>query len=33
MVISSIERMLDYIKNIGELAINLSQIPPHPEAK
>jgi phosphate uptake regulator len=33
MVISSIERMLDYIKNIGELAINLSQIPPHTEAK
>ncbi len=33
MVATSIERMLDYIKNIGELAINLSQTVPGPEAK
>ena len=33
MVVSSIERMLDYIKNIGELAINLSQTVPPSEAK
>ncbi|AET65487.1 phosphate uptake regulator PhoU [Methanothrix harundinacea] len=33
MVASSIERILDYIKNIGELAINLSQTGPRPEAK
>jgi len=33
MVVSSIERILDYIKNIGELAINLSQTVPSPEGK
>lgn len=33
MVVTSIERMLDYIKNIGELAINLSQTVPPAEAK
>ncbi|HOO54451.1 MAG TPA: PhoU domain-containing protein [Methanothrix sp.] len=33
MAVSSIERMLDYIKNIGELAINLSQTVPLSEAK
>jgi phosphate uptake regulator len=33
MVVTSIERMLDYIKNIGELAINLSQTIPRVEAK
>jgi len=33
MAATSIERMLDYIKNIGELAINLSQTVPHTEAK
>ncbi len=33
MVVTSIERTLDYIKNIGELAINLSQTAPQTEAK
>jgi hypothetical protein len=33
MAATSIERMLDYIKNIGELAINLSQTVPLTEAK
>ncbi|MDD5767948.1 MAG: PhoU domain-containing protein [Methanothrix sp.] len=33
MAATSIERMLDYIKNIGELAINLSQTVPPTEAK
>ena len=33
MAVTSIERMLDYIKNIGELAINLSQTVPLSEAK
>jgi phosphate uptake regulator len=33
MVVNSIERMLDYIKNIGELAINLSQTVPRVEGR
>jgi phosphate uptake regulator len=33
MAASSIERMLDYIKNVGELAINLSQTLASAEAK